>query len=297
MRKLIAGWLVALTAAQIYAFVVVRDVFVFTEHGQRLDWIALSGNRVGEHQIEDLVSTVLDALSAAMVLGATAFVGFIALIRRRILLAVAATVLVAGANLTTQVLKQATDRPELGVDVERIAAGNSLPSGHATVAMSIAVALVLVLPAQLRALGAILGAGGAALAGVATMSAGWHRPSDAIASILIVGAWAAGVGALLAVFQRDDGFADKQRAHRTTVAVLLAVALGALGGATAAVLAVNDVVTLPPDDLSRRTLLGAYAGGAAGITGTAALVMGLFLASVHQVVPTRGPATDSPHIA
>ena len=288
MRRLLAVWLLALAAVHAYAFVEVRRFFVFTEKGQRLDWIALTGNSIGEDRIDDLVNTVLDAMTVASLVGATVLIGFIALIRRRFLLAVAATLLVAGANLTTQVLKQATTRPELGVDVERIAAGNSLPSGHTTVAASIAIALVLVLPAQVRALAALLGAAYIALAGVATMSAGWHRPSDAVASLLVVGAWAAVAGALLALFQRDDGFADEQKAHWPTVATLLVVALVAFAVAAASWQWVNDVIAIPPDELGRRRLFAAYAGSAAGITGTATLVMALFLASLHQVVPQRG---------
>jgi len=287
VRKLLAVLLLLLAVVQAFAFVVVREFFVFTEDGQRLDWIALSGNYIGADRIEGIVSTVLNAMSVAAVLGATLFIGFIALIRRRILLAVAAIVLVAGANLTTQLLKQTTVRPNLGVDLERVSAGNSLPSGHTTLAASIAVALILVLPAQLRALGALVGALYAALAGVATMSAGWHRPSDAVASLLIVGAWAAIAGAILLLFQRDDGFADKQRAHRGAIVTLFVVTLIAFAGAAISLHWVSEVLLTPPDELGRRRLLAAYGGSAAGIVGVATLVTGMVLASVHQVVPRR----------
>ncbi len=290
MRRLLAVWLLVLAAVQTLAFIKVREYFVFTEDGQRLDWIALSGNYIGADRIELIVNTVLNAMSAAALLGATLFVGFIALIRRRILLAITATLLVAGANVTTQLLKRATDRPDLGVDLERISAGNSLPSGHTTLAASIAIALILVLPAQVRALGAVLGAGYAALAGVATMSAGWHRPSDAVASLLIVGAWAAFAGAFLLIFQRDDGFADTQHAHWAAVATLVAVAVVAFVGAAACLQWVHQVIGIPPDDLSGRRLFAAYAGSAAGIVGVAALITAAFLSSVHQVVPSRASA-------
>jgi membrane-associated phospholipid phosphatase len=288
---LLAVWLLVLAGAQAFAFVKVREFFVFTEDGQRLDWIALSGNYIGARHTEVVVGAVLNATSAAAVLGATLFVGFIALIRRRVLLAVTATLLVAGANFTAQLLKRTTDRPDLGIDMERITAGNSLPSGHTTLAASIAIALILVLPAQVRALGALVGAAYAALAGIATLSAGWHRPSDAVASLLIVGAWAAVAGAVLLLFQRDDGFADTQRAHRTAILTLVVVAAIALGGAALALHWVYEVIAIPPDDLSRRRLLAAYGGSAAGIVGVAALVTALFLSSVHQVVPRRAATT------
>jgi len=286
---LLAVWLLAVAAAHACAFVLVREAFVLTTDGQRLDWIALSGNSIGEERIDDLVRPLLNALSVAAVLGATVFIGFIALIRRRFLLAVAATLLVAGANVTTQVLKRVTDRPDLGVDLERIAAGNSLPSGHTTLAASLVVALVLVLPTQVRGVGAVIGAGYAALAGVATMSAGWHRPSDAVASLLVVGGWAALTGALLLLFQRDDGFADEQRMHRAAVATLAVVTLVALGGAAVGLNWVSDVIATPPDELDRQRLFAAYAGSAAAVTGTAAAVMAVFLSSLHHVVPRRAP--------
>jgi hypothetical protein len=120
------------------------------------------------------------------------------------------------------------------------------------------------------------------------MSAGWHRPSDAVASLLIVGAWAAVAGTVLVLFQRDEGFAGEQRAHRAAVVILLLAAVVAFALAGVTLQWVSDVLTIPPDDLGRRRLLAAYAGSAAGIAGTAALVMALFLASVHQVVPRRG---------
>jgi membrane-associated phospholipid phosphatase len=288
----VALWLLLLATAQGYALLSLREYFVFTETGQRLDWIALSANTIGEDRIRGLVDTVLDAVSAAALIGATLFVGFVALIRRRILLALTATALVVAANIVTQVLKNVTVRPDLGVDLERVAAGNSFPSGHTTVAASLAVALVLVLPAQVRAWGAFLGVGYAALAGVATMSAGWHRPSDAVGSLLVVGVCAAVAGALLVLFQRDDGFADEQPGHRAAVVVLLVAGVLALVGAAVALNGVLEVVETPPDDLGRSRLLAAYGGAAAGIAGTAALMMALFLGSVHLVVPRRGARSE-----
>ena len=94
------------------------------------------------------------------------------------------------------------DRPYLGVDPQRIEAGNSLPSGHTTVAASVAVALVFVLPPRARGFAAVVGAGYTALVGVATMSAGWHRPSDSVAALLVVGGWAAAAGLALMIAAR-----------------------------------------------------------------------------------------------
>src|SRR5690606_34596986 len=192
-----AAWLLLLAVAHVVGFLVVHHVFVNTVRGQQLDTAALTGNQIGRRHIEGLVDTVLDAVTVASVLFAIVVIGFIAVARGRLALAALATVLIVGANTTTQLLKGAIQRPDFGVDAAFTGAGNSLPSGHATVAASVAVALVLVLPTSVRGLAAVLGAGYAALVGVATLSESWHRPSDVVAAHLVVGAWSALVGLVL----------------------------------------------------------------------------------------------------
>jgi hypothetical protein len=58
----------------------------------------------------------------------------------------------------------------------------------------------------------------------------------------------------------------------------------------------NQVLQIPPDELSRRRLFAAYAGGMAGIAGTACLMMAVVTATIHVVVPRSTPelATTSP---
>lgn len=280
-----AAWLVLIAAAQVTAFLAVHRTFVGSVHGQRLDTVALTGNVIGRRHIEGLVETVLDAVSAVALLTAIVVIGFIAVARGRLALAMLATVLIVGANATTQALKRFIERPDFGVDGAFTGAGNSLPSGHATVAASVAVALVLVLPARVRGLAAVVGAAYAALVGVATLSAGWHRPSDAVAAYLVVGAWAAVVGLVLVVLDRGTG--DVPRAHRYTPLLLAVVAVGLLAVAAVCLGTTLQVVSTPLEWLSRDRLLVAYAGGAAGIAGSAALMMAVVLASVHRVVPDR----------
>jgi membrane-associated phospholipid phosphatase len=281
----VATWLVLLAAVQVVVFVGVWRFAVRSRHGQWLDTAALTGNTIGQDRIEGLVGSVLNAMSAVSLLAAMIFVGFIALIRGRVALAVVTTLFIAGANLSTQILKYVIDRPNFGVDPERAYAGNSLPSGHTAIAASVAVALVLVLPRRLRAGGALLGAAYTSLAGVATLSAGWHRPSDAVAALLVVGAWAAAAGLLLLLTQRDDAHSEPEDAHRLAVAVLAVAGLILLVLAALALGFTDGSTVSMPDDLGRRRLFAAYAGSAVGIAGGAALVMALVLATVHRVVP------------
>lgn len=280
-----AVWLVVLALFQTAVFGLVWRFAVHTELGQWLDTVALTGNRIGQDRIDGPVDTLLNAMSVVSLLAATAVIGFIALIRGRKALAVTATLLIGGANVTTQVLKHYLVRPDFGIDPERAAAGNSLPSGHTAVAASVAIALILVLPRKLRVTGAFLGAGYAAAAGVATLSAGWHRPSDAVAAYLVVGAWAAVAGLVLLFFQREQAVVEPGDAHRMAGAVLAGAGVVALLASAVALSWLVDRSTVPVEALGRRPLFIGYAGSAAGIGGTIAVVAALVLVVVHRLVP------------
>jgi membrane-associated phospholipid phosphatase len=280
-----AVWLVVLALAQVAALLLVWWFAVHTRLGQWLDTVALTGNRIGQDHIDGPVDRLLNAMSVVSLLVATAVIGFIALIRGRKALAVTATLLIAGANVSTQLLKHHLIRPDFGIDPERVAAGNSLPSGHTAVAASVAVALILVLPAKLRVLGAYLGAGYAAAAGVATLSAGWHRPSDAVAAYLFVGGWTAVAGLVLLFFQRERAAISPGDAHRPAAAVLGLAGVLALVASGFALTWLSARSGTPAGALARRPLFIGYAGSAAGIAGTIALVAALLLATVHRLVP------------
>jgi membrane-associated phospholipid phosphatase len=308
-RWMTALWLVTVAAGQFVALYEVIRLFVNRRHGQLLDTIALGGNWIGTNHVSGIVNTVLSAMSVVAVVFAAAVVAFIALARRRAAVGLAALLIIVGATLTSQLLKEHLARPNLGVDPERASAGNSLPSGHATVAASVAVALVLVLPPKARGPGAVVGAVYAGLVGVATMSAGWHRPSDSIAAFLIVGIWAA-VAALgllitpqLGLLMRLPSYrrlsvrgrivaAEPGASHWITVALLVVVGAAMLGSAVLTI-ELTDQVTVPPEQLPYERLFVAYAGSAIGIGGAACLMMALVLATVHLVVPERTVVPDS----
>ncbi|KAB1935887.1 phosphatase PAP2 family protein [Micromonospora sp. ALFpr18c] len=280
-----AVWMVVLALVQAAAFLAVWRVAVHTGIGQWVDTVALTGNRIGQDRIDGPVDRILNAMSVVSLLAATAVIGFIALIRGRIALAITATLLIAGANVSSQLLKYGLNRPDYGLDPERAAVGNSLPSGHTAVAASVAVALVLVLPRKVRAVGAFLGAGYAAVAGVATLSAGWHRPSDAVAAYLLVGVWAALAGLLLLITQREQAEVAPGDAHRVAALVLGVAGVLALIACGVALSWLVELRGTGPEELTRRPLFIGYAGSAAGIAGTMAVVMALVLTIVHRLVP------------
>jgi membrane-associated phospholipid phosphatase len=285
----LALWFVLLGAVEVVAFWLVWRFFVQTRHGQLLDTIALAGNLIGRARVQNRADVVLNTISAVSLAGATAAVCFIALARRRIALAIGAVLLVAGANVTTQVVKQMLVRPDLGVDPARAAVGNTLPSGHTTVAASVAVALVLVLPARLRGVAGLLGAMATAGVAVGTLSAGWHRPSDAVAALLVVGGWACAAALFVVLAQRRDDAVDAGPSHGYVVVTLVVAGLMLLLGAALALAVTNQVLATPTAQLSRSRLFAAYAGGAMGIAGTAGLVLASVLATVHRVAPQAVP--------
>lgn len=291
----LAGWLALVAIGHVVAFWQVWAVFVRTTRGQLLDTVALAGTSIGQARVDGPVDAVLNAVSVASVLLATGVVAFIALVRRRLWLAAVTAVLICGANLTTQLLKHSIVRPEYGIDPDRAFAGNSFPSGHTTVAASVALALVLALPPAARGLGGVLGGAYAAIVGIGTLSAGWHRPSDAIGAYLVAGGWAALAGLALLVGQRRNAVVAGGDSARPSTVVLGVAGLVLVAVALVALRRVDQLLPIPIDQLGRRQLFVAYAGGAAGIAGSAALVTALVLSTAHRVVPalTQRPSQTS----
>jgi membrane-associated phospholipid phosphatase len=278
--------LAVLAAINVALFAVVAYVSIYTIRGQMLDTVALSGTGFGQAAFGSPLNTALNAVSVASLVLVLLVVGWIALLRERYSLAIMAVVLVAGSTLTTYMLKTyVITRTDLGVDPERASAGNSLPSGHATAAAAFAVGLVLVLPPAARGLASIIGATYAAVVGVATLSAGWHRPSDVIASYLIVGGWAAGAGLLLVLAQRPSAVVSSRDRAGWSLATAL---LGGIGLLAAGVLALGitfNRMTEPVERMSSQLHALGYLGSAMAIAGSAYLMMAVVLSTVHQVVP------------
>ena len=243
---------------------VVYLVFVRTAEGQRLDDAALGGRgrRPPEvvHGALDLLVTV-DAGSLVVAALAVAAVGYR---QGRLDLAAAAGGVILGATATTELLKRVVlGRPALLDRPDPFGAQNSLPSGHAAVALAVAAALVLAVPPAARTVVALIGGAYALAVGAATITAGWHRPSDVVAAVLVVLAWGA-VAVLGLRLVRWRRAARPGRPSWLGVVPLLATAaitapvtvLGLLLGKT------SESMTTTPEP-SRLTFLTGAAGTAA----------------------------------
>jgi membrane-associated phospholipid phosphatase len=261
--------------------------FVDTAEGQLIDETALRGSTIGRSTLWRAAGPVLDVIDVpfvAVVLGAAAL---IAIVRRRWLLALEVAVLVAGANLTTQILKNSIfHRDTLSEMIGP--AGNSLPSGHTTVAASVAAALVLVVPRSVRPAVAIAGAGYTALTGISTMVGGWHRPSDVVAAICIVVAWAGLVTVIAAVGppeRHSSALGTTAMVGGAVLLVLAAVITGAL--AASALVDTRDAVAALGWPEGTAELAAAYVGGALGVGAVTSLAFAAILVSHHVASSSR----------
>ena len=279
-----AAMLIVLAALFGAALVFVYALFVHTEIGQRVDNAALVGrSAVPEGLIED-AWTLLDTISILSLVAASILVGVIGIIRRRPMLAAAAGVVLLGSNVTTQVLKRVIlTRPELLDD--GVKAYNTLPSGHSTVALSVVAALVLVTSRHRRSMVALVGTGYAALVGMSTMVAGWHRPSDAVTAWLVVGMWTSLAAAVLAM-RRDAGrvLGDTQGADATEALMWVGAAgllMMTLAGGFALTVVTASAGVSEFGGFGPRSL--AFLSAAGGITGSALFVMASLVAGIRPV--------------
>ncbi|GFZ91707.1 phosphatase PAP2 family protein [Nesterenkonia alkaliphila] len=169
-------------------FLAVYEYFVRTESGQFLDNVMRLTADHFNHPLPEL-NPNNKWIAVFMVLPPAVIFAVIVLARRKYLAGLIAVGTVLASNISTQVLKYGMlDRPDL-VGNPTYWTNNSLPSGHTTIAASVAVAVFLVASPQARpglgVLGAVWGGGWGAYLFIEA----WHRPSDMIAAYLVVAAW------------------------------------------------------------------------------------------------------------
>ncbi|MFC8191073.1 phosphatase PAP2 family protein [Cellulomonas sp. NPDC057328] len=284
-RAAVVAWAVVVALTSAAAVAVLWRFFVVTWAGQRVEDASFDGARYGQGRLWVVAEPVLDVVSVGFVAAVLLAAVLIAVVRRRWSLAVQVAVLVGGANLTTQVVKRLLDRPDHGVGADY---GNTLPSGHTTVAASVSAALLLVVPPRARPAAAVVGAAYTSATGVSTLVGQWHRPSDVVAATFVVLAWVAVVCGAMAVapapatttaaLSRVEGGDRWWRRTRATVVALVVAAVGS--GAFAAVL-LTRTWAARADALTGRAELAAYAGGVAAVVAASCLTFALMLVLRH----------------
>ncbi|MBE7698740.1 phosphatase PAP2 family protein [Oerskovia sp. Sa1BUA8] len=266
--------------------------FVATEQGQHLDQAALRGSDYGRGTLWAVAEPVLDVVSVSFVVLGLGIAMGIALLRRRWGLAVQVAFVVVGSNITTQFLKKAVlDRPDL---IGGWGVGNTLPSGHTTVAASVAVALLLAVPRAARPAVAVLGGTYTVATGVSTLVGHWHRPSDVVAAVLVVTAWAALALALTPSSALDELPAGRGSGYPGSVVLAVLMILGGAAAALGAAWCLREVHPASWDmtDVAETT---AYVGGALGVVAVTSVSFAVLLllrqATSRPARLVHGPST------
>ena len=194
--------LAALTGVAGAAVIGLYLVFVRLPIGQRWDDRALLGGLLAGEDARKALTAALHGIRISTLVLMVALLLVIGLLRHRFAVAVLAVAGFGGAVVSAEVLKRVLPRrdlaPELNAYVDN---GNidTYPSGHSTIAMGFALALVLVTSPRYRAPLAVVAMLWAAAVPMAALAAGWHRPSDVLGGMALGLAWLAGVAALAAL--------------------------------------------------------------------------------------------------
>jgi membrane-associated phospholipid phosphatase len=171
----------------------------------------LSAPGITGEDIYNASERLLRTISVDSLLVAVSILCLIGLFRGGLPLALATGGSVLAANVTTEVLKHVVLTRSIFLEHgARIGVSDSLPSGHVTVAMSLAVGVALVVPANLRLIAMIPAMLFAISVGIATVSAAWHRPTDVMAAYFVAIFWGA-IAASCLVWRRKNNSAFQKR--------------------------------------------------------------------------------------
>jgi membrane-associated phospholipid phosphatase len=216
-RQLLALALICVVLCALVYLVMVR-----TTAGQRADNDALEG-RSDRARVQEATGNLLQTVSIASIVIIGSACVAVALVRRNPLVAAGVVILIGGANVTTQFLKEKLPSDDLISNP--ILPGNSYPSGHTTVAISLAIAMVLVAPPVSRGIVAAFGTAYAALIGAGTVTSGWHYPSDPVGAYLVTVGWGAAIAAAILIVR---GRARRRR-HRLDDAPIVGPVFAVVG--------------------------------------------------------------------
>lgn len=276
--------LCAVVAGSVIIFAGNYVFFVRTTLGQELDNAALIGAEQEPQGVITDAWNLLDVISVASLALACIAIGMVSLIRRRFALAFAALTTIAVANIATQLLKRVVlERPDL------VGAGalNSLPSGHATVAATVSVGLVMVTAPRWRSIMALVSAAFPIAVAVAVVTASWHRPSDSIAAFCVVlGVAAASLAAVVAVYG-FDGAERPPRWFRRSLLILVSIVIVLL--ASSSIVGLWTIRNGRRDGSSQQQWESvAYASSTAGITAAAIVMMLCLVLALRGIAVGHG---------
>jgi membrane-associated phospholipid phosphatase len=228
-----AGWCIAACAA-------LMALAYYVAPARWLDVAALDGFRAlarpGINGVAERLAHACNPFPYAFVaLGVIA----IALAVRGMRTAAAVGFLLAGANVSSQVLKPLLAyHRELYYTEWHInnVTDASFPSGHATAAMALALAVLMIVPRAYRPLAATLGGLFTLAVSFSVLVLSWHLPSDIVGGYLMATAW--GLVALAGLRYANERWPERgtmRRAAREAMPAPSTAAIARVGVAVAAV--------------------------------------------------------------
>lgn len=162
-----------------------------TEAFGRLDAAALAWLSAHDGTLAAKMAALFSLLADPLPQGALlALACLVAMLRGRPRLAVAALVLVAGSNLTSQVLKAVLEHQRYQPSLGYLQIGpTGFPSGHATASLAMACAFALVVGRAWRPAVVSLGVLATAAVGCSRVMLHFHYPSDVLGGWLVAAGW------------------------------------------------------------------------------------------------------------
>lgn len=164
-------------------------LFVILPWGRGLDHVAFVGRLSAGRHLLGASRLLLDAISVPLV--AVALAALIWWGRRfgRLREGLLSTAAVAGAAVSAEALKVLLPAATRDGSVVSLSGSGSFPSGHATIAAALALAFLAQSPAPGRSRWTGPAVAWTVVVAIATVTAGWHRPSDAVGGILLAVTW------------------------------------------------------------------------------------------------------------
>lgn len=195
--RLSARALLLSSAACVGGFIALLVLAYYTGAGRTLDNAAVDGflsvQNTRTTPLADKIASLCDPGSYALI--ALAIVATAAVTRG------ARRAITAGLLLTLTAISSQTLKPALATGhfdthlvswdhyIHPVILKEAFPSGHATAAMSIALALVIIAPRAWRPVAAVVGAIFTLAVSFSILTLGWHYPSDVLGGYLLAMTW------------------------------------------------------------------------------------------------------------
>ena len=170
--------------------VVEFELAVNTTGGQIVDQQLMVGAATSE-RLSVFSAEFIGLVTPILIVGGVLVALMITLRNNPIALALRVVVVTLGPITTAWVLKQSLDRP----DLNGLVMHNSFPSGTLTAIAALVCAIVIVTPSRWRAVVAVNGALITIGTAISVVVLQWHRPSDVIGALLLVGCYTLAVSA------------------------------------------------------------------------------------------------------